>query len=154
MKRMSLVGAAAAILLLGLTNALAAEYLTGDFPKSRAYSPAVITKSGHIVWLAGEGGNKDATGKDISGDIEAQTTLIFDSLGKTLKLAGGSVDDIVNMTVFIKDVEDGNKFVAMRKGFFPKGNYPASSLITIKDLAQPGWVIEVEAIAVIGDEQK
>jgi 2-iminobutanoate/2-iminopropanoate deaminase len=152
-KSLSLVSAASALLLLGLGSAFSAEYLTGDFPKSRAYSPAVITKGGKTIWLAGEGGNKDSEGNDISGNIEAQTKLIFESLGKTLKQAGGSVDDIVNMTVFIKNVEDGSKFVTLRKSFFPQGNYPASSLITIKDLAQPGWVIEVEAVAVVGDDK-
>lgn len=152
-KAISAMSVTFGLLVLGITGAWSAEYLTGDFPKSRAYSPAVITKGGKTIWLAGEGGNKDSAGNDISGNIEAQTKLIFENLGKTLKLAGGSVDDIVNMTVFIKNQEDGNKFVALRKGFFAKGNYPASSLITIKDLAQPGWVIEIEAVAVV-DEGK
>ena len=138
-------------LIGGFTASNAAEYLTNDFAKSRAYSPAVITKGGRTVWLAGEGGNKDAAGHDISGNIEAQTNLAFSNIAQTLKQAGGTLDNIVNMTVFIKNQKDGDKFVALRKNFFPSGNYPASSLITIKDLAQPGWVIEIEAVAVIGD---
>jgi enamine deaminase RidA (YjgF/YER057c/UK114 family) len=142
---------AAAVMAGGIGAACTAEYLTSDFPKSRGYSPAVITKGGRTIWLAGEGGNKDATGNDISGNIEAQTKLAFDNIAQSLKIAGGSLDNIVKMTVFIKNVEDGSKFVALRKNFFPSGNYPASSLITIKDLAQPGWVIEIEAVAVIGD---
>jgi hypothetical protein len=45
------------VLLAGsIGSVYAAQYLTGDFPKSRGYSPAVITKGGRTVWLAGEGG--------------------------------------------------------------------------------------------------
>jgi len=130
----------------------AADYVSGAFEKSRAYSTAVITKGGRVVWLAGEGGAKDDAGKDISDDFEAQVNLIFAHFQQTLGKLGGTNDDIVKMTVFIKDEKDGTPFVNMRKKFFPSGNYPASSLITIKDLAQPGWKIEIEGFAVIGDE--
>jgi 2-iminobutanoate/2-iminopropanoate deaminase len=140
------------VLLAGsIGSVYAAQYLTGDFPKSRGYSPAVITKGGRTVWLAGEGGTKDAAGNDISNNLEAQTKLAFDNISETLKRAGGSLENVVKMTVFIKNQEDGNKFVAQRKSFFPSGNYPASSLITIKDLALAGMVIEIEAVAVIDE---
>jgi hypothetical protein len=78
-KSLSLVSAVSALLFLGLSNAFSAEYLTGEFPKSTAYSPAVI-KGGKTIWLAGEGGNKDSAGNDILGNIEAQTKLIFEVL--------------------------------------------------------------------------
>jgi len=123
------------------------------FQKTQRIFSAVINEGGHIVWLAGEGGNKDARAK-IFWRYRGADYIDIRQPGKTLKLAGGSVDDIVNMTVFIKNVEDGKQIRSDAEGLLPKGNYPASSLITIKDLAQPGWVIEVEAIAVIGDEQK
>ena len=153
MKNLSMSVCLSLILMsAGLTQSFAADYVSGPFEKSRAYSTAVVTDGGHMVFLAGEGGNRDANGKDISNDLDAQIDLIFSNFSKTLKKVGGTNANITTMTVFIKDEKDGDRFVKLRKKYFPDGNYPASSLITIKDLAQPGWKIEVEGVAVVGDK--
>ena len=121
-----------------------------EFQKSRAYSPAVVTQSGKIVWLAGQTATKDEQGNDISGNFEAQVRTIFSLLDKTLRKAGGSLANMVTMTVFISDPRHGDRFVEMRAGFFPDGNFPASALITISHLARPGMLIEIQGVAVIG----
>jgi 2-iminobutanoate/2-iminopropanoate deaminase len=54
------------------------------------------------------------------------------------------------MTVFIIDPRHGDRFVEMRAGFFPGGNYPASALITVSNFARPGMLIEIQGVAVIG----
>jgi enamine deaminase RidA (YjgF/YER057c/UK114 family) len=117
---------------------------------ARAYSPAVITQGGRIVWLAGQTATRDEAGNDISGNFEAQTRTIFSLIGKTLARAGGSLADMVTMTVFINDPRLGDRFVELRKGFFPDGNYPASALITVSNFARPGMLIEIQGVAVIG----
>ena len=89
---------------------------------------------------------------DISGNFEAQARTVFALLDKTLKGVGGSLQDMVTMTVFIKDARYGDRFVAMRKDMFPSGNYPASALITVTALARPGIELEIQGVAVIGDE--
>lgn len=121
-----------------------------DFQKSRAYSPAVITQGGKIVWLAGQTATRDEAGADISGNFEAQVRTIFSLLDKTLKKAGGSLANLVTMTVFINDPRHGDRFVEMRSGFFPDGNYPGSALLTISHFARPGMLIEIQGVAVIG----
>ena len=121
-----------------------------DFQKSRAYSPAVITQGGKIVWLAGQTATRDEAGADISGNFEAQVRTIFSLLDKTLKKAGGSLANLVTMTVFINDPRYGDRFVEMRAGFFPDGNYPGSALLTISHFARPGMLIEIQGVAVIG----
>jgi 2-iminobutanoate/2-iminopropanoate deaminase len=141
----------AAIAIVCGSQAMSADYLAGDFQKSRGYSTAVATEGGRTIWMAGEGGVKDTKGNDISNNTPAQIEYIFGQFAETLKTYGGTTDDIVKMTVFIKDQADGTPFTQMRKKFFPRGNYPASSLITIKDLAWPGMMIEIEAFAVIKD---
>ncbi len=57
---------------------------------------------------------------------------------------------MVTMTVFINDVRLGDKFVEMRAGFFPGGNFPASALITVSNFARPGMLIEIQGVAVVG----
>ena len=126
------------------------EYLEGTaFQKSRAFSPAVITEGGKTVWLAGQTATVDEQGNDISGHFEAQTRTIFALIDKTLQRAGGSVANVVTMTVFINDPRHGDPFIELRKGFFPDGNFPASALITVANFARPGMLIEIQGVAVI-----
>jgi len=128
-----------------------AEYMEkSEQQKKRAYSPAVITQGGKTVWLAGQTATQDEQGNDISGDFEAQVRTVFGLLDKTLKRAGGSLANMVTMTVFIVDPRHGDQFVDMRRAFFPDGNYPASALITVSNFARPGMLIEIQGVAVIG----
>ena len=128
-----------------------AEYLEkSDFQKSRAYSPAVITQGGRIVWLAGQTATRDEAGNDISGNFEAQVRTIFSLIDKTLQRAGGRLANLVTMTVFINDPRHGDRFVELRQAMFPDGNYPASALITVSHFARPGMLIEIQGVAVIG----
>jgi len=121
-----------------------------EFQKSRAYSPAVITEGGRTVWLAGQTAPRDAAGADISGNFDAQVKAIFALIDATLKKAGGSLADMVTMTVFINDPRHGDRFVELRRGFFPNGNFPASALITVSHFARSGMLIEIQGVAVIG----
>ena len=129
-----------------------AKYLEGtDRQKGRAYSPAVVTEGGRIVWLAGQTALVGGDGKDISGNFEAQTHEVFALIDQTLRRAGGTLANLVTMTVFIKEPRYGDRFVELRRQKFPDGNYPASALITVTNFARAGMEIEIQAIAVIGD---
>jgi enamine deaminase RidA (YjgF/YER057c/UK114 family) len=126
------------------------EYLDGtDFQKSRAFSPAVITQGGKTVWLAGQTTSVDESGKDISGNFEAQARAIFALMDKTLKRAGGSIANLVTMTVFINDPRYGDAFVKIRGEIFKGGRFPASALITVTAFARPGILIEIQGVAVV-----
>jgi 2-iminobutanoate/2-iminopropanoate deaminase len=144
----------AAGLIAGLTvQALSAEYLEGtERQKSRAYSPAVITEGGRTVWLAGQLALTDAEGRSLAGNFEGQVREIFRQFDLTLKRAGGSVKDMVTMTVFINDPRNGDRFVQMRHDYFPEGHYPGSALITVSNFAVPGVLLEIQGVAVIGDK--
>jgi enamine deaminase RidA (YjgF/YER057c/UK114 family) len=121
-----------------------------EFQRSRAFSPAVITEGGRIVWLAGQTATRDESGTDISGQFDAQVRTIFSLIDKTLQRAGGRLADLVTMTVFINDPRLGDRFIELRKEAFPDGRYPASALITVSHFARPGMLIEIQGVAVIG----
>jgi enamine deaminase RidA (YjgF/YER057c/UK114 family) len=126
------------------------EHLEGtDFQKSRAFSPAVITQGGRTIWLAGQTTVVDESGKDISGMFEAQARTIFALMDRTLKRAGGSLANLVTMTVFINDPRYGDSFVKIRGEIFRDGRYPASALITVTAFSRPGVVIEIQGVAVV-----
>jgi hypothetical protein len=76
---------------------------------------------------------------------------VFELIDQIVRRAGGTLANLVTMTVFIKEPRYGDRFVELRKQKFPKGNYPGSALITVTNLARPGMEIEIQAVAVIGD---
>ena len=130
--------------------AAAVEYLEGtDFQKSRAFSPAVITQGGKTVWLAGQTATVDASGRDIAGNFEAQARAIFAMIDKTLRRAGGTLANLVTMTVFINDPRYGDSLVKIRGELFTDGRFPASALITVSHFARPGILLEIQGVAVI-----
>jgi 2-iminobutanoate/2-iminopropanoate deaminase len=128
------------------------QYLEGNaFQKDRAYSPAVMTQGGKIIWLAGHEAAADANGKLVASDFEGQAREAFASMDRTLKREGGSLQNLVTMTVFVKDPRYGDQFVKLRREMFPDGKYPASALITVSGLAQPGMLVEIQGVAVISN---
>ena len=120
-----------------------------EWQKSRSFCPAVITEGGHIVWLAGQTTVTDLDGADISGDFEAQARTVFQLIDRTLQRAGGTLANLVTMTVFINDPRHGDRFVQIRGEFFKDGQYPGSALLTISNFARPGCMIEIQGVAVI-----
>jgi 2-iminobutanoate/2-iminopropanoate deaminase len=153
------IGGAGLWLLLG-ANARSApqqpapsvQYLEGNaFQKERAYSPAVATQGGRIIWLAGHEAAADSNGKLSADDFEGQARAAFASMDRTLKRDGGSLQNLVTMTVFIKDPRYGDQFVKLRREMFPDGKFPASALVTVSGLAQPGMLVEIQGVAVIGN---
>jgi 2-iminobutanoate/2-iminopropanoate deaminase len=133
-------------------SSFAVDYVTGAFETSKGLSIANVVEGGRTVYLSGGDGAIDENGKDISNNLEAQVRHIFYVFEHTLNKAGGTTADIVKLTVFLKDIKDRNSFNALRKTLFVDGNYPASSLVIVKELPQPEWVVEIDAIAVIGDK--
>ena len=139
-----------AILFSGAAQA--AEYMEKTpFQLWRAVSPGVITSGGMIVWVAGQTATQDSQGNNIANNFEAQVKQVFAQIDGVMKRAGGSLDNVVTMTVFIKESRYGDRFVEMRKDFFNNGNYPGSALITVTNFARPGIEIEIQAIGVVGD---
>ena len=142
----------AALLVALPLAAPGAEYMEKTpFQLSRAFSPGVITEGGRTVWVAGQTATRDNQGADISNNFEAQVRQVFSQIDQILKRAGGSLGNVVTMTVFIKESRYGDRFVEMRKDYFQNGNYPGSALITVTNFARPGIEIEIQAVGVIGD---
>ncbi|MGH7064865.1 MAG: RidA family protein [Stellaceae bacterium] len=124
------------------------RWLKRDAAQARAYSQAVVTAGGRIVWLAGQVGATDASGKSLAADFDEQVREVFARLGATLAEAGGQLADMVTMTVFITDARYGDRFTQLRQEIFGD-NFPASALITVAGLARPELLVEVQGIAIV-----
>ena len=126
------------------------EYLKPDArQRERAYSPAVKISGGTTIYMAGQTGYQDERGEVHPGDFDSQVRVAFERMRKTLQAAGGGLEDIVTMTVFVTDMANGTRFTQLRKEFFQEARYPASALIGIKELARPEMMIEIQAVAVV-----
>src|SRR3989442_14225710 len=110
------IGMAAATLFVGLSpTPQAQDFIKGERPQQRGYSLAVITEGGKTVWLAGQTATADDSGKSLAGDFEGQARQIFKQLNATLQKAGGKLSDMVQMTVFITDVRNGDRLTEIRR---------------------------------------
>ena len=123
------------------------SYVKRDAAQARAYSQAVVTSGGRVIWLAGQVAAEDSAGRSLAGDFDGQVREVFARLGRTLEEAGAKLSDMVTMTVFITDARLGDRFTQLRKEILGD-NFPASALITVAGLARPEMLVEVQGIAV------
>jgi 2-iminobutanoate/2-iminopropanoate deaminase len=86
------------------------------------------------------------------GDIKVQTETILENMQELLRAAGGSLSDIVKVTVFIRDMELFDEIHEVRARYF-KEPYPASSMVEVSRLVSPEHLIEIEAVAAIGQSR-
>ncbi len=116
--------------------------------KTVGYSHAV--QAGDTLYIAGQVA-LDADGNLVGeSDIEAQVAQVWQNLRAVLAYAGGSVEDLVKITVFTTDIAHRPAIAAARDAVFPNGRYPASTFLVVQSLARPELLVEIEAIAVIG----
>jgi len=118
------------------------------------YSHVAKVNKGTIVYLAGQV-PCDASGKLVgAGNVEAQAEQVYSNIRIAIEAAGGTMADIVKLTTFIlAEVDPANlsKLRAVRDRYVNSAHPPASTLLYISRLAQPGWLIEIEAVAAIGE---
>jgi 2-iminobutanoate/2-iminopropanoate deaminase len=108
-----------------------------------SFSPAVVTEGGKTIWLAGHVGFVDDAGDSLAGNFDA-----FKNLEKTLQRAGGTLKDIVWMTVAVSDGRYSQRFTDIRKEIYGS-NFPASTLLTAASFAAPDIMVEITPIAVV-----
>jgi enamine deaminase RidA (YjgF/YER057c/UK114 family) len=87
------------------------------------------------------------------GDEYAQSTAIFTKIRHLVEAAGGTMADIVKVTIFVTDISQREKVWQARREFFT-GNFPASTLVQVAALADPSIKVEIEAVAHIGASQR
>ncbi|HVY59109.1 MAG TPA: RidA family protein [Xanthobacteraceae bacterium] len=85
----------------------------------------------------------------IDGDMYAQSQAVFRKIKQIVEAAGGTMRDIVKLTVFVTDISTREGFWKARREFFT-GDFPTATLVQVGALADPSFRVEVEAIAHIG----
>ena len=126
------------------------SFVRGTWQQKRAFSPAVVIEAaGRMIFIAGHTGQIDDAGKSLAADFDAQFRQTFRNIERTLAEAGGTLRDMVTMTVFLSDARYTTRMTELRGELFEK-DFPASAAITAQGFAQPEVMIEVQGIAVTG----
>lgn len=106
------------------------------------YSQAV--RRGGTVFLSGQIPLDPASGQLVEGDIGLQTRRVFDNLQAVCRAAGGSLDDVVRIGIYLTDLGDFAQVNAVMADYF-SAPYPARSTIQVSALPR-GAQVEVDAI--------
>jgi 2-iminobutanoate/2-iminopropanoate deaminase len=97
--------------------------------------------------------SRDETGSVVGpGDIRAQTRQILENLKAILAEGNATLDDVVKVTVFIRDMGDFQAIHEVRGEYFTK-DLPASTMVEVSRLVGEQSLIEIEAIAVIEEQR-
>ena len=101
-----------------------------------------------LIFLSGQL-SRDAAGNLVGrGDMAEQTRQAIRNMQTVLESAGGSLSDIVSIAVYTTDIRQFKEIVAARMEFF-KDKLPTSTIVEVNHLADPGLLIEFQAIAAL-----
>ena len=110
---------------------------------------AVVTEGGRTIWLRGQCPQNLDDYKNIkSHDPAEQTRKVMENIKQLIEEAGGEMEHLVKIVVYITDVRHRDSIYKMI-GKFTKDVYPVSTGLVVQALARPEWLVEIDATAVI-----
>ena len=116
---------------------------------SRTTAYTHVVKAGNSVYIAGQTAT-DASGNLVGlGDIEAQGAQVYGNIRKALASVGADFSNLVKLTTYLTREEDIEGYRRARATHL-NADLPASTLVVISRLANPDFLIEIEAVAVLG----
>jgi enamine deaminase RidA (YjgF/YER057c/UK114 family) len=115
-------------------------------PPPQTWSNALVV--GNQVFIAGMTAR---SGSEVVGadSMYGQSRAIFEKIRNLMEAAGGKMDDIVKVVIFVTDIKRREEVWKARREVFT-GDFPVSTLVEVRALAAPELLVEVEAIAVLG----
>jgi enamine deaminase RidA (YjgF/YER057c/UK114 family) len=117
-------------------------------PGSHFSQAVAIPSKGVMVFVSGMTARRpDGTIAGI-GDVEAQTRQVCENIKSALEAAGGAMEDVCRVDVYLRNIGDRERVNKVRRQFFPSPP-PASTLVEVSKLASPEFLVEISAIAVI-----
>ena len=113
------------------------------------YSQAVKVTGGEtILYIAGQVAYDDNGNAAHAGDFKSQARAALQALKAQVEAGGGTMANIVKVNTYLTDIRHRADYGPIREEFFGK-KMPAHTLVAVAALAQPEFLIEIEAVAVI-----
>ena len=107
-----------------------------------------VDNPGSLIFLSGQL-SRDSEGNLVGkGDMAEQTRQAIRNMRTVLESAGGTLEDIVSIVVYTTDIREFKEIVAARMEFF-KDRLPTSTIVEVNHLADPGLLIEFQAVAAL-----
>jgi len=107
-----------------------------------------VDHPGSLIFLSGQL-SRDSAGNLVGpGDMAEQTRQAIRNMQTVLEAAGGSLTDIVSLVVYTTDMRQFKEIVGARTEFF-REQLPTSTIVEVNHLADPGLLIEFQAIAAL-----
>ena len=133
------------------------KFNTGDtYPEQNLDNDlcqAVVTQGGKTVWMRGQCPQNLDDAKNIdSHDPAEQTHKVMQNIRQLVTEAGGEMAHVVKLVVYITDIRHRGA-VYRTMGEYIKGVYPVCTGLVVQALARPEWLVEIDATAVIPDEE-
>ena len=120
---------------------------SGTYAGKVAFSNGVRIDAGPLLFISGQLAFDDHRNIVGKGDMRAQTTQVLRNIKKVLDWAGATPNDIVKVTVFVKDISKFREIHDARLEFFNADHLPASTMVEISKFVHPDALIEIEAVA-------
>lgn len=118
-------------------------------PPNGHFSHAVtVPASGRLVFVSGMTARDRDGGVTGVGNVGAQTHQVCRNLAAALAAAGGGLDDVVRLDVFVRNMEDFATIHDVRRQYFT-GVAPASTMVEVAKFVNKDYLIEINAIAVL-----
>ena len=132
------------------------KFNTGDtYPEQNLDNDlcqAVVTQGGKTVWMRGQCPQNLDDAKNIdSHDPAEQTHKVMQNIRQLVTEAGGEMAHVVKLVVYITDIRH-REAVYRTMGEYIKGVHPVCTGLVVQALARPEWLVEIDATAVIPDE--
>lgn len=108
------------------------------------YTPAI--KVGDVLYLSGQVAFKSGTTELAGDDIDVQTRQVLDNIKSIVANAGYDMSDVVQCTVYLKDINDFTKMNQIYGTYFVQGRYPTRTTVEVSNLPRKAR-IEITAVA-------
>lgn len=117
-------------------------------PMGHFSQATMIEASGALVFISGMTARRPDGSIAGVGDITIQTKQVCENIKSAVEAAGGSLDDICRVDVYVRNMEHFEAIHAVRRQYF-KPPLPASTMVEVTKFVSPDYLIEINAIAVI-----
>jgi reactive intermediate/imine deaminase len=115
------------------------------------FAHATVTEArGRLVFVSGMTARTVDGGVAGVGDVAAQTHQVCQNVQAAVEAAGGTLDDVVRVDVYVRDMADFEAIHAVRRQYFT-GVAPASTMVQVSRLKDEDYLIEMNAIAAVDD---
>jgi enamine deaminase RidA (YjgF/YER057c/UK114 family) len=126
-----------------------------QLPAPRGFNHGIVTEGGRLLFLSGQD-SSDANGRIISGDLVAQYEQVLQNLQAVVVEAGGTMQDIVKLTIYVKDRDDYRaklrELGRVHQKYFG-AYYPTMALFEVTNFFQDGNLVELEGFAVLAGSE-